>query len=95
MQADCNYLGVVFGSTLNWSKCIKSLAGKAVSGIKRLKRSLRELPVSTLFKIFESKVKPILLYGAEIWGTQTHKEIENIQIKFCISIIRVGQDIKK
>ena len=50
--------------------------------------------MSTLFKIFDTKVKPILLYGAEIWGTQSYEEKENIQTKFCKSILGVGQDIK-
>ena len=95
--ADYNYLGVIFGSSLNWSKCVKNLsakARKAVAGIKRLQFTLVSIPVNTLFKIFDTKVKPILLYGSEVWGFQKYDEIEQVQIKFCKSILGVGRDVK-
>ena len=35
-------------------------------------------------------VKPILLYGSEIWGTSYKSDIENVQNKFCKWLILTG-----
>ena len=40
------------------------------------------MDVKTAFKIFELKIKPILLYGSEILGTKDYEVIENVQVKF-------------
>ena len=37
----------------------------------------KEMTYETFFKIFDSKVQPILLYSSEIWGLQ---RLENIEI---------------
>ena len=34
-------------------------------------------------RLFDTNVKPILCYGAEIWGYGYSNEIEEIQTKFC------------
>ena len=95
--ADYCYLGVIFGSTLNWAKCVKNLsskAKKAMAGIKRLHRTLGSIPVSTLFHIFDTKIKPILLYGSEVWGFKKYEDIEKVQVNFCKTILGVGRDVK-
>ena len=35
-------------------------------------------------------VKPILLYGSEIWGYQKRKCIESVQIHFCKFLLKLG-----
>eukprot|EP00745_Piridium_sociabile_P032248 TRINITY_DN54259_c0_g1_i1.p1 TRINITY_DN54259_c0_g1~~TRINITY_DN54259_c0_g1_i1.p1 ORF type:complete len:488 (+),score=9.92 TRINITY_DN54259_c0_g1_i1:311-1774(+) len=97
VEPSYNYLGVIFGSTLNWSKCVQNLSGKAlraVAGIKRLYFRLQNIPTSTVFNIFDTKVKPILLYGSEIWGFQQYNDIDKVQVKICKMIFGVGRYLK-
>ena len=36
---------------------------------------------ATIFlKLFDAQIKPILLYGSEIWGLQQHTEIEKVHL---------------
>ena len=97
VEASYNYLGIIFGSTLNWSRCVDNLASKAlraVYGIKSLYFRLRTIPASTIFKIFDTKIKPILLYGSEVWGVKSFEAIENVHIKICKMVLGVGRDVK-
>lgn len=91
------YLGVIFSSTLNWSKCVQNLSSKAlraVAGIKKLYFKLETMPSETLFKIFDAKIKPILLYGSEIWGYKQYDYIERVQNKICKMVLGVGRDVR-
>ena len=36
-----------------------------------------------MFKLFDSMVKPILCYGAEIWGYEFKNRIEQVHVRFC------------
>ena len=80
-KIDCvsyyNYLGILFSSWLFWSKAVSTLSVKAKKSlipIQALLRKTKSNSVSINFKIFDSIVKPILLYGAEIWGYEYKKE---------------------
>jgi hypothetical protein len=91
------YLGIIFSAPLNWSRCTDNLSGKAlraVAGVKRLYYKLRNLPAQTVFKIFDAKVKPILLYGSEIWGFRPCDDIEKVQVKVCKMVLGVGRDVR-
>ena len=43
-----------------------------------------------LFKIFDTKVGPMLLYGSEIWGLETRDVIERVQYYVCKRFINVS-----
>jgi len=45
------------------------------------------LPVNIAFMLFDKMVKPVALYGAEIWGTKRYKSLEDVQIKFCKQVL--------
>ena len=80
------YLGLHLSSKLSWSKSHKMLslqAMKAINHISRVRRKISIMENEDLFKIFDSVVKPILCYGAQIWGYSVIKKIEGVQIKFC------------
>ena len=92
-----NYLGVIVSATLHWTKCVENLSGKALramAAIRKLYFRLHGIPATTLFRIFDTKVKPILLYGSEIWGFQRYEVIEKVHIKVCKLVLGVGRDVK-
>jgi len=64
------YLGVTFSSGGKFTDAKQSLTGKGLKAYFKLCKSLgRNTPhIKMSLHIFEHVVKPILLYGSEIWG---------------------------
>ncbi len=89
-----SYLGLLVSSRLNWSKHIDNISSKCnhiISRIRCLCIRYDYMPVNLLFRIFDTKVKPILLYGSEIWGVRKCEEIEKIQVRYCKIVLNVGK----
>jgi hypothetical protein len=65
-----NYLGILLNRTGNFSKAITKQAEKAKQAMYEvLKRGrTHNLSVECKLELFDKMVKPILLYGSEIWG---------------------------
>ena len=64
------YLGIEFcssGTFKHAQKALVSKASKALFKIKSITRNVNLKP-STIIKLFDQLVEPILLYGSEIWG---------------------------
>ena len=72
-------------------------ATKIVFTIKRLLSNIDSSAVETRNKLFDALVKPVLLYGCEVWGPEllsykTHfvkSTIEQVHIKFCKQTLNV------
>ena len=80
------YIGLVFTSTLFWRKAKLTLvaqANKSIFAIKSYQKKFGYFVLIDQFKLFDSMVKPILLYGGDIWGYEYADEIEKVQIRFC------------
>ena len=79
------YLGIYFsqsGAFVSAKKHIAEQANKAVfSFIKNIKR-LSLLPFDIQIDLFEKTIKPILLYGYEIWGVGNNDVIERVQLNY-------------
>lgn len=89
-----NYLGLLFSSRLVWSKCMDTLASRSqviIAKVRQICKRYRNIDTRTLFIIFDSKIKPMLLYGSEIWGTKFCAEIEAVHVKFCKTVLNVGK----
>ena len=72
--------------------CQKTLAEQASKAIFSLKSNLVKYShVSTdiLFKIFDTKIQPILTYGAEIRFPHTAADIEIVNTKFCKYVLKL------
>ena len=41
---------------------------KAIFGVRRKLRYLITLPATVMFYLFEALIRPILMYGGDIWG---------------------------
>ena len=70
-------------------KTLSEQASKAVYGLKSSLNQFGTLSTKLLFKIFDSKILPILTYGAEIWLSHTASDIERIHHSFCKYILKV------
>ena len=66
-------------------------ARKAIVLIKAFSKHFVNFFHSEHFELFDSIIKPILLYGAEVWGTSLAVEIEQIQAKFCKEFLGVNK----
>jgi hypothetical protein len=61
------YLGILFQASGSFAEAKLDLYNKALKALRRIFSS--NLPnVSTLLHIFDHTIRPILLYGCEIWG---------------------------
>ena len=75
------YLGFNFTTKLSCKQGTDHLAAKgkkAVICLSKAFQKYKEMTYETFFKIFDSKVQPVLLYLSEIWGLQRLENIEKI-----------------
>ena len=88
------YLGLEMTSSGRYTYAREILSKKAYKVLATIKRFLSNSDTSAISiknKLFDALVKPILLYGCEIWGPEilsykTHFDkstIEQVHIKFC------------
>ena len=95
VQPVYKYLGVHFTVKGIWTKTQSSLADQASKALFILKKHMFQftnVPISVWMKLFDSKIKPILEYGAEIWGFHPAGDIEVVQTKFCKFVLRLGRN---
>ena len=64
------YLGVVFTSGGSFMQNAKTLSGKALRARHQLLQIIKEVetPINISFKLFDSLVASVVMYGSEIWG---------------------------
>jgi len=80
-----NYLGVTFTKTCNFDANKKYLADKAIKAMYEVLKLGRayKLTVKIQLDLFDKLIKPILLYGCEIWGFGKNDVLERVHLKFC------------
>jgi exonuclease III len=88
------YLGIVFSASGTFSYATEQLRCKALKAHFKVKKLLSQTNneiVSLHEKLVDVLIKPILLYGSEIWcGTATTiKPIEAIHTQFCKNLLGV------
>ena len=91
---DFNYLGLILshnGSYTNTKKHNIKRAYTAMYDILKKGRQLN-LSVKTQYDLFEKMVKPILLYGCEIWGYTNLEIIGRVHLKFCKLLLKVKKN---
>ena len=80
------YLGFYFTPKLVWTRTKDVLARqakKATYSIFGFQKLFGHFSPADAFKLFDTMIKPIACYGAEIWGYGYSDEIEKIQTIFC------------
>ena len=68
-------------------KTLANQASKALFAVKSKLSRFGGVNLSVLFKIFDSKILPILLYGSEIWFSHASPDIEKVHNQFCMSSV--------
>ncbi len=78
------YLGVNFNYNGRFRQGELELTQKATGAMYSLIGKCRKynLPIDMQLELFETLVKPVLLYGAEVWGHYVIREIEQLHLKF-------------
>ena len=86
-----NYLGVIFSKTGNFHPTKKHLCDKATIAMYEVLKFGRKynLSIKCLMSLFDKMIKPILLYGCEIWGFGKNDIIENVHLKFCKIVLNL------
>ena len=80
------YLGVYLTPKLSWTKNHEYFAKQACKAIARIFKyqlSFGQFRPKEVFKLFDSMVRPILCYVAELWGYQYNKKVESVHLNFC------------
>lgn len=87
------YLGVIFSRGGSFSKTIKHNSDQANKAMFLLLRKINPLNLSIDLQIelFDKMIKPILLYGCEVWGYSDITLIERVQLQFLKSIFNLKQ----
>jgi len=88
------YLGFIFSTKLTVNNALIDLASRAKIGVVQILRSLKRIGCSdpkVFFHLFDSKVQPILLYCAEIWGLHDTSIIEQVHLYAMRKILNVSE----
>ena len=88
------YVGVTFTSKLSTNIMAADQSVKAKRALIAVMNSLYkcgQLPSSIFFKLFDTKIKPILLYGSELWGYSKRDTTEIVQRYACRRFLCVNQ----
>ena len=92
------YLGYTLTTKISVEVALAEFAGRAKGKIVSLFRVLYKLgqvDINIFFRLFDSQIKPILLYAAEVWGARDFKVIEKVHLFACRRLLGVSQKTPK
>ena len=84
------YLGLFLTTGMTSSNAPNEMANKARKGVTDIFRTLWRLgdfSAPIFFKMFDAQIKPMLLYGSEIWGLKEYKSVEKVHTFLFLSHI--------
>ena len=79
------YLGLTFcrnGLFLQAQENLACQARRAQASLDCYIMQHKHLPVNVIFELFDTLIKPILLYGSEMYGSSMSKDIEQVHVNF-------------
>lgn len=86
------YLGVLFTTTLSWQSHFKDKARQAKLAINSVWNNLinnKSVPLSSKIMCFNSVIKSIVSYGAQVWGCFESEFLESVQKLFLKRLFRL------
>ena len=104
-----NYLGLIITNSGNFKPAIKELTEKGKRAYFAMKSSFINTHINPriYMKLFDTLIKPIALYGCEIWGAFGNKKVatvcsnlfdsdrlsyEQLHLKTCKNAIQIGKN---
>ena len=86
-----NYLGIVFSKSCSFLNAKKDRVQKGTQAMYAVlkKGRLHNLSIECQLDLFDKIVKPVLLYGCEIWGYGNNDIIEKVHLKFCKHLLHL------
>ena len=88
------YLGLILTEFLDFSKAAAAVAksaNRALGLIIAKAKSFGGLPYNVFYKLYESIVCPVIMYGAPIWGTKSFSCIQAVQNRAARYFLNVGK----
>lgn len=88
------YLGLLLNEYLDFSvtaKAVAKSASRALGLVIAKAKSFGGLPYRVFYKLYESIVCPVILYGAPIWGTACYSCIQAVQHRAARYFLNVGK----
>ena len=81
---DYKYLGIHFSQSCSFAQANKHIAEQAGKTVFALLKNIERLslPYDIQIDIFNKTIKPILLYGCEIWDMGNNEIIERVQLNY-------------
>ena len=88
---DYKYLGIYLAKNGSFTLAKKQVAEQANKALFSLLKRIKDLglPYDLQIDIFNKTIKPILLYGSEIWGYGNCDIIERVHLKFLKYIFKL------
>ena len=88
-----NYLGLVFNYNAKFKIAKSHLYQKGCRAMFALLNKSRNLslPMDIMLKLFNVLVKPVVLYGAEVWGSEKCDILERLQLRFFKYVLSVNK----
>ena len=79
-----NYLGLVFNYNAKFKIAKSQLYQKRMQSyvFSSTKARNLSLPLDIMLKLFNVIVNPVVLYGAEVWGSENCDILERLQLRF-------------
>ena len=64
---------------------------RAIFGIRQRLRNIHPVPPTVMFKLYDTLVKPILVYGNDVWGysKQGQTQVDKIMLHYCRWVLNV------
>ena len=79
----CLYLGTKFSSSVSFSNAKKELVNRITKAMYEVLKRGRLPSITCQLELFDSMVKPIILYGCETWGFRNNEIIDRLHLKLC------------
>ena len=75
------YLGVIFKNNGRFTCAVKHIKAQGNKAMRYVlwKTKSTDMPIDIKFKLYDTLVRPILLYGAEIWGFENSAILEKVE----------------
>ena len=91
------YLGIMFKHNNTFQAAIKNNVDKAKKALFKLEVLISkiDLEIDTKLHLFDVMIKPILLYGCEVWGYENIEQIEIFHRNFLRRVLRIRKSAPK